>query len=275
MKIVYRQPKETADTSSARGTAGRELGKLLFSAVVLLIVLFFTVGWIVDFVVSRISFDTEARIFKQVRFAAEDAQGESDSAHLQSVGAILEKLQGEPVVPPLPYRLVVIQEAEPNAFAFPGGTIGVTTGLLDLLDEEIAMAFVLGHELGHFHNRDHLQGMGRTIGFRIIMAMIFGTGDGAESFGNMIEFVFQRGYSQEVERAADRFGLELVHTAYGKTGGVDRFFHIISDGNTMPAWAYMFSTHPSPQSRIQDLKSYADLMTETRWGTSASDKQRP
>ncbi len=260
MKIVYRQPKKTADVSSARGTAGTELWKLLLSAVVLLIVLFFAVGWTVDFIVARISFETEARVFKHVNLPVHGAKDPPIPAHIEMAGAILAKLQKNPEVPPLPYQLVVIEQEDPNAFAFPGGTIGVTTGLLEVLDDEIAVAFVLGHELGHFHNRDHLEGMGRAIGFRIIMATLFGLGDGAESFGNMIEFVFQRSYSQEREKAADRFGLELVHAVYGKTEGVDRLFQILLDEHQMPGWAYMFSTHPSPRARIDDLKSYAAVM---------------
>jgi len=275
MKILHRQPTQTADVSSARGTAGSELGKLLLSALVLLIVLFFAVGWTVDFVVARITFDTEARIFRHINYPVEEAQDNKDADQRQSTGAILSKLINEDIAPPLPYRLVVIHESKPNAFAFPGGTIGVTTGLLDRLDEEIAVAFVLGHELGHFHNRDHLHGMGRAIGFRIIMAMIFGAGEGADSFGNLIEFVFQRGYSQEVERAADRFGLELVHAVYGKTEGVDRLFRILSEGDKMPAWAYMFTTHPSPKSRIQDLEFHAAQMTENRDGEPSRDQKDP
>jgi len=73
----------------------------------------------------------------------------------------------------------------------------------------------------------------------------------------MIEFVFQRGYSQEREKGADRFGLELVYSKYGKVDGVDRLFQILLDEHTLPGWAYMFSTHPSPRERINDLKSYA------------------
>ncbi len=269
MKIVHRQPVETADVSSARGTAGKELGSLLIYAAVSLIVLFIAVGWAVDLVVARISFQTETRIFKHVDFPAAEPHDEKDKARFKSTDAILTKLKTDPKVPQLPYRLVLIQEKAPNAFAFPGGTVGVTTGLLEALDEEIAVAFVLGHELGHFHNRDHLHGLGRAIGFRIILAMIFGVGDGAEHFGNVVEFVFHRGYSQKVERAADFFGLELVHAVYGKTEGVDRLFQILSEADTMPLWAYMFATHPSPKSRIQDLKAYAALLTENRAGKSS------
>lgn len=255
MKIVHRQPMETADASSARGTAGRELWQLVLSAVVLLIVLFFVIGWTVDVVVARISFETEAKIFKNFALPPEIGQDLPNQTHVEKADAILATLKGVPSVPPLPYRLVIVEQEKPNAFAFPGGTIGVTTGLLEALKEDIAVAFVLGHEIGHFYNRDHLQGIGRAIGFRIVMSIIFGTG--SESFGNLVEFVFQRGYSQESEKAADRFGLELVYSAYGKMEGVDRLFRMIQDERKTPEWAYMFSTHPSPEQRIRNLKAYA------------------
>lgn len=257
MKINYRQPKDTADVSSARGTAGKELWQLVLYAVVLLITLYLIIGLTVDFVVSRISFETEAKIFKFYNLPATKKQDTPKQKQLEKAAAILAKLQSDPTVPQLPYQLVLIEHEKPNAFAFPGGTIGVTSGLLDVLDKEIEVAFVLGHEMGHFYNRDHLQGMGRAIGLRVIMAIVFSSGSGAESFGNMIEFVLQRGYSQEKEKEADRFGLELVYSMYGKVDGVDRLFQILLDEHTLPGWAYMFSTHPSPLERINDLKSYA------------------
>ena len=122
-------------------------------------------------------------------------------------------------------------------------------------------AAVLGHDVEHFYNRDRLQCLGRAIGFRIVMAIVFGSG--SESFGYMIENVFQRGYSQESEMAADRFGLELVYRAYGKMEGIDRLFQIILDERNTPEWAYMFSTHPSPAQRIENLKAYSEVLGRT------------
>lgn len=258
MKIVNRQPKETADASSARGTAGRELWQLLLSAVVLLIMLFIVIGWTVDVIVARISFETEAKVFKHFALPPAKRQDAPNQVHVEKAGAILVTLQSDPSLPPLPYRLVIIKQEKPNAFAFPGGTIGITSGLLEVLEEDLAVAFVLGHELGHFHNRDHLQGMGRAIGIRVVMATIFGAG--SESFGNLIEFILQRDYSQDSEKAADRFGLELVYRAYGEMEGVDRLFQIIQDERKTPEWAYMFSTHPSPGQRFENLKAYASVL---------------
>jgi Zn-dependent protease with chaperone function len=257
MQIVNRQPGNTADISSARGTAQRELWQLIGLSVVVLIGAWFIIGMAVDFVVSRISYETEAKIFRHFQFPTPGEEDDPGNNDLEKAGIILAQLQNDPKVPPLPYRLVLIANDTPNAFAFPGGTIGVTRGLLDALDEDIELAFVLAHELGHFYNRDHLQGVGRAIGFRVIMAVLFSGGTGAESFGSMIDFVFQRGYSQEREKKADQFGVERVFAAYGKTEGVDRLFRILHDEQRLPRWAYMFSTHPSPEHRIDDLQSYA------------------
>jgi Zn-dependent protease with chaperone function len=258
MKIVHRQPQATADISSARGTAHRELWTMVLSAAALLIVLFFAVGWAVDVIVARISFETEAKIFKQLTLPPGKARDAPSAADVEKAGAILATLQSDPSVPPLPYRLVVIEQPQPNAFAFPGGIIAVTTGLMEVLEEDLALAFVLGHELGHFHNRDHLQGLGRAIGFKIIMAVLFGSG--SDSFGYLIENVLQTDYSQESEKAADRFGLELVYRTFGEMEGVDRLFQIILDERKTPEWAYMFSTHPSPAKRIEYLKSYSKAL---------------
>ena len=64
MKIVNKPLEKTADVSSARGTAWKEFRHLVLSALLLLIVLYFSLGFIVDMTVSLISFGTEAKIFK-------------------------------------------------------------------------------------------------------------------------------------------------------------------------------------------------------------------
>jgi len=257
MKIVNRQPLATADISSARGTTAKELGQLVLTAAVVLVAAYFVIGLLVDLAVAHISFETESKIFAHFQPPAEVPENAALQRKIDRAAAILAKLRRADTVPPMPYRLVVIDHETPNAFAFPGGTVGLTTGLLDALDEEIEVAFVLGHELGHFHGRDHLQGLGRAVGFRIILAAVFGSGSGAASFGDLAEMVLQRGYSQKTEKAADRFALSLVSAVYGKTEGVDRLFQLLRQTDRLPKWAYMFATHPSPEARIEALKAQA------------------
>jgi Zn-dependent protease with chaperone function len=257
MKIINRQPRSTADVSSARGSSFREFWKLFLSAVVLLVVLYFIIGVAVDQIVAQVSYETEARIFQAFQPEQFEPSTEKDRKHLALARKILDRFKTDSRVPPLPYALILVENKAPNAFAFPGGTIGITTGLLEILTEEIEIAFVIGHELGHFYNRDHLQGLGRAAGFGIAMAILFDMGSGAESFGNIVNFVLQRSYSQEREIEADRFGLELVYGAYGKVEGTDRLFSLLLDKEDLPEWAYMFATHPSPKVRIINLEKSA------------------
>jgi Zn-dependent protease with chaperone function len=264
MKILYRQARATADISAGRGTAFAELWKLILSAVVLLVALYFLWGVVVDAVVSGISFETEAKIFKYLEPHQQETDDPAVGERLKSAEAILKKLQSAPGVPQLPYRIVLIDQPAPNAFAIPGGSIGVTPGLFDALTEEIEIAFVIGHELGHFKHRDHLQGLGRAAGYSLMTAVLFDVGAGSKSFGDIIRFVMERTYSQEREKKADRFGLTLVHAVYGRVQGTDRLFKLLLDDHTLPDWAYMFSSHPSPRSRILALKSYGDKLMQAK-----------
>jgi len=222
---------------------------------VVAVIVYFSVGLGTDFVVSRISFAAEAKLFGTLSFAqSPDAQ---KAPCLGRVRRVLSVLSSDPAVPPLPYRLVLIEERRPNAFAFPGGMIGVSSGLLEALPEEIGLAFVLGHELGHFQYRDHLRGLGRAVGAGLGFSLLLGGRMGGDSVAKMLHFVLQRGYSRHREEAADRFGVALVYRVYGKTEGVDRLFTLLSGRDKAPAWAYMFATHPSPSRRIEKLKAYA------------------
>ncbi|NOY69201.1 MAG: M48 family metallopeptidase [Deltaproteobacteria bacterium] len=265
MKIINKQLRETADINASRGSALGEFLKLVISAVVLLVALFFITGFLVDTIVTRISFETEARLFKALPLPAATPQsaGLSDyDSRMKKIRKILDTLKKNDIVPPLPFHLVLITQKDPNAFAFPGGSIGITTGLLDVLTDDIAIAFVLGHELGHFKNRDHLRGMGRAIGFSVLTAAIFGSSIGADSFGGILKMVIQRRYSQECEKKADRFGLKLVHSVYGTVNGTQRLFEILRDRNKIRRWAYMLATHPSPEERIRDMEVYAKKLAE-------------
>ena len=260
MNIVHRSPDGTADISGARGGAFRELRKLTLFTVLLVTGLYLLIGFVVDLAVERIPFETEARLFKALVPAG--SQSGDDAGELARARRVLDRLSADSLVPALPWRLTVIDSPDPNAFAFPGGTIGVTRGLLEALDDDLALGFVLAHELGHFQHRDHLRGAGRTLGFGIALRGLFGGHMGSSSIGNMYHYVIGRSYSRHQEERADRFGVELVKRVFGSTDGVQRLFELLEEQQELPAWGYMFATHPSPRQRIQDLKEHALALEE-------------
>lgn len=255
MRIVNRQVRETADLSAARDSAWSELLQLLLFAVLACLVLYVIIGWSTDFVVSRIPYETEARLFGKLPVAS--LTDPDDAEKLDRPSEILRKLVESIEVPPLPYHLLLVDTDEVNAFAFPGGAIGVTSGLLDAMDEDISQAFVLGHELGHFKHRDHLRGFGRVLGAGVVFALLFHGEVGTEALQRTLLLSLDRGYSRQQEDAADQFGVEAVMAAYGVTEGIERLFEIIETEDNQPDWAYMFATHPAPGERINQLRKVA------------------
>lgn len=262
MKIVNRAPEETADISSGRGTLFNEFWKLVCAAAILLVVLFFVLGLLVDALVIFIPSKIEAKLFKTASWETKEPKQTEYQEQFERADKILDKLLQNSNLPPLNYRLFLIDSKDPNAFAFPGGSIGITTGLLAALSDNtesdgIEIAFVLGHELGHFSHRDHLRGLGRAFSITILTATLFHRSIGGDSFRKIINLVLQRRYSQVREKKADRFALELVHAVYSKVDGTSRLFEILDASKSIPKWAYMFSTHPAPRKRIEALDVYS------------------
>jgi Zn-dependent protease with chaperone function len=100
--------------------------------------------------------------------------------------------------------------------ALPGGGVVVTSGLLDILETEEELMFVLGHELGHFVHRDHLRGMGRAIVVQLLLGMMSLTTGVDASLGLEIAFgAMTSAHSREQEVHADAVGAEVLATLKG------------------------------------------------------------
>lgn len=150
------------------------------------------------------------------------------------------------------FSVSIAENDEVNAMALPGGSIVVYSGLLKQVRSENELAMVLGHELGHYANRDHLRGIGRGLGMTLVLATVFGQDSlGAEMASNLFNTVQMR-YSQKQERGADTFGLQLLAAGYGHAGGATDFFSRLAQ-KTGNRYSYLLASHPHPQDRIEAL----------------------
>ena len=77
---------------------------------------------------------------------------------------------------------------------------------------------------------------------------------GNQQFANTFTHILDRSYSRDQEEGADRFGLGLVFRTIGETEGCDQLFKVLQDTDKIPDWAYMLSTHPAPEQRIELLR---------------------
>jgi predicted Zn-dependent protease len=238
----------------------REAAVLVLGVIGVAIVCVASIGVIVDFVAPRIPAAAEVRWFSDWF----DVSRPSDvpESRVEALRELLDRINahwsGQEQENVYSFRIHIWDETEPNALALPGGTIAVTTGLLDAVSSENELAFVLAHELGHFRNRDHLRGLGRGIGLSLLLYSI-GIGGGADAaqLAAVAGQLTQRGFDRAQEAAADEFGLGLVVAEYGHTAGAtDLFEHLGEDGEVSRLASYL-STHPLHEDRADRLEAVA------------------
>lgn len=222
--------------------------------------LFAAIALAVDRVVPRIPPRVERWIFDAAWLPEREVSG-ADGAdpRATAVADLTARLATHWPNSPYAFRVAVLEEAEPNAMAFPGGLIVVTSGLLEEVRSENELAFVLGHELGHFHNRDHLRGLGRGVAFGLAMAALGWGGGGTARLATFAGLLAGREFERDQELDADRFGLALVDAEYGHVAGAADFFRRVPTpgGAVEQRIASYLATHPLSADRVEALSRVA------------------
>lgn len=248
----------------------RELALLTAGVAAICAVIYLLAALVADLVVRHITPATEGRLFAS--FSQALPQPDALPPKLQPRQATAERLLAQLVphagLTGLPVRLQIWDRDDTNAFALPGGTIALTTGLLRCLDTEPGMAFVLAHELGHFHGRDHLRGVGRQISFQVVSALIFSASGEIQLGTQQLGQLGLLAHSRHRETAADRYALQLLFTTFGSDTGATQLFDQLGETGP-PGWAYMFQTHPATADRLTELKRYAAQLKTTATNRSS------
>lgn len=189
-----------------------------------------------------------------------------DKEQVERVRAVARRLipatgAFRPDAPNWRWEVNVLSSNDLNAWCMAGGKIAFYSGIiekLDLTDDEIAA--IMGHEIAHAlreHARERAsQAMVTNIGVAVLGAAL-GVGQaGTDLIGSVAKVSFELPNSREHETEADRIGVELA-----ARGGYDPRAAVVlwqkmakANSNQPPQW---LSTHPSNQSRQQDLAEYA------------------
>lgn len=187
-------------------------------------------------------------------------------AYVQRVG---EELAAKSHRPGLVYRFTVLDSADVNAFALPGGYIYITRGIMAYLNSEAEMAAVLGHEIGHVTARHSVRQYSKATAGNIA-ASIFLRSQVAANLYNLLGGALLQGYGRENELESDRLGAEyLARSGYepkamievvGVLKNQEEFEkeRAKTEGREPRNYHGVFASHPSADRRLQEVVELAE-----------------
>lgn len=167
-----------------------------------------------------------------------------------------------PDAPGWKWEVNVLTSNELNAWCMAGGKIAFYSGIierLDLTDSEIAA--IMGHEIAHAlreHARERAsRAVVTNVGVAIVGAALGMGQAGSDLVGSVAKVTFELPNSREHETEADRIGVELAARAgYDPRAAIVLWQKMAKASNgAPPQW---LSTHPSNETRQQDLRVYAE-----------------
>jgi predicted Zn-dependent protease len=219
------------------------------------------IGWLARRLVSP---EAEAELgrqaFEQITSETPVAQDPRLHAYVSRIGKRIVQASGSP------YRewvFTVLEGAQANAFALPGGRVGVFTGMLKVAANEDQLAAVLGHEVGHVNARHGAERLVAEQGIAWSLrlgAMLLSLGDvpippdlvvalGASA----AEFGIVRPFSRAQELEADMLGLEYMAEAGYRPSEAVAFWRRMQQLSGTGGLPPFLATHPSSAERIEEL----------------------
>lgn len=169
------------------------------------------------------------------------------------------------------FTFFVIPDRTINAFALPGGFVGVHTGLIDNTRSESELASVISHEIGHVVQRHMARMVAQqkrdTIPSLAMMALSILLARANPELARGALTATQAGvvqrtldYTREHEREADRVGLQILDQSGFDTRAMPAFFETLMKGSRFSEGGApsFLRTHPLSTERITDLRNRVD-----------------
>jgi len=254
MRFVAKQAKEGINVSDTHPLV--EASALVAGLAAIFVIIALLLIFLIEVALYFVSAEDEAKLFAD--WLPDDLVTVSHTDdRLLETQRLVDRLNLHWPDTPYRFRVEIDDSEQANAMALPGGLIIVTQGLLDQVESENELVFVLGHELGHFKNRDHLRALGR--GFVLSMFFAVVTGNDVAGIGIKAADITLRGFSRQQETKADEFGLAIVYSEYGHVNEAWRLFERwdVVDSSFIDLVTYL-STHPETGNRIADMKVQAE-----------------
>ncbi len=212
-----------------------------------------------------------AQSFEQMKKELKISSDAKTNAYVQCVtDSITQHVPNQPGFDS--WEVVVFDSDQINAFALPGGKIGVYTGLLKVAVTQDQLATVIGHEIAHVladHSNERLsQSQIANAGLQLTNIAL-GSSEYAQyrgatmaALGLGVQYGVLMPYGRTQESEADIVGLELMaKSGFDPNQSVDLWKNMAkASGGAQPP--ELLSTHPSHGTRIQDLSAKIQTLPE-------------
>lgn len=172
-----------------------------------------------------------------------------------AIKAVANDLGGEE----FEWEFTVLDSEIQNAFCLPGGKVAVYTGLMDYMDNEAELAFVVGHEIGHAIARHGGERMSRSIlqsVGAVLVSAVFNSEVIDAIYGTGTEIGIMLPYSRSNESEADAIGLILMARAgYDPSASYTFWKRFTNNAEGSSAIEAILSTHPCDSDRIAAMEA--------------------
>jgi predicted Zn-dependent protease len=169
----------------------------------------------------------------------------------------------EPEYRDLPWEMAIFEDDSVNAFAMPGGKIGVMQGILKAARNQDQLAAVIGHEIAHVTAEHSNERANRTkisgVGIQVAAVLLGGGNQGAtytayEALNQGVPLLVMLPFSRNQESEADVIGLEyMARAGFDPRQSVPLWQNMLGESDKAPS--EFLSTHPSGEKRIDSLIS--------------------
>lgn len=181
------------------------------------------------------------------------------------------------------WEVVVFDSPQINAFALPGGKIGVYTGILNVTENQHQLAAIMGHEVGHViehHSNERLssnqvaQGSLALAGVALAVQQNKNQALWMAGLGLGLQYGVLMPYGRTHESEADIVGQDLMARSGFEPSASIRLWENMAKISTSTQPEFL-STHPSNQTRIKQLTDHLAESKKLMAGTKAPTCVKP
>lgn len=172
--------------------------------------------------------------------------------------------------PDYPFEFHYVDGDEVNAFALPGGYIYIYRGLLQLLPNDDALAFVMAHEISHVVRRHGVEQVQKQVVTSLALDALLGRGGASQ----ILQAVVGLHYSRSDESEADDVGLHCLMRAGFNPEASVTVMEVLGrvGGESVPK---LLRSHPAPASRLKAMRELAGELRQRQLAERAKQPPMP